>query len=503
MYESLRGEIAADEQRPRRRAEPPPPLTDPRHTAALDLQRGAGNQAATAVLARAMHHGARKVPSDKLGVIKAKLLADLGPHFPEKAWREACRSSEAVQLEDWLAEQDLGMHSATDLMRHAREELNAKAPPRAEPTPLTGGFFDPFRSRGKYGVPAAFDPELIDESSDSESEWPKTPKGRSDKGRTRWEPSAFLTAFSEHVAGIQASYKSDVAKEGGQRAYELDATTPGARRLMDLAWVLEKLDPKRVCVATMFSDGTLRLYANTMDDALVTDAQLVAQAATEDMNGAHPILDGLTQRIVGHTGPRLGAGRREPKAKLDARWQKASRRVFKAGQELAHLKGRPETHDLEYAAHKPRQAHKHAEMRLLDAAHAGAKGDVGISKICCAKCYCAIVAAREINVDLNVQGAHFASYETSTGWPMPHFLKSNEKAMKAFLGPEGFAWYHAFPADVIAAVEGRKLREVKGLNRLDPYSSDEDEPKRGRKRGRDSQDAEPPSKKRRPDPVPV
>jgi hypothetical protein len=169
-------------------------------------------------------------------------------------------------------------------MEQARRELVRKAPAAPQPAELTASFFDPFRAASKYGVPSPFQHDLVDPESDSEDEWPKAPAARPGK-RKHFKPEKFLAQFSEHLEEVKSTYTAQVKTAGGQAAYELAATQPGARRLMDLAWALEKLDPGRVCVAVMYSNGTLRIYANTMDDKLVADTEAIAAVANEDFNG--------------------------------------------------------------------------------------------------------------------------------------------------------------------------------------------------------------------------
>src|SRR5262249_32433141 len=157
-------------------------------------------------------------------------------------------------------------------------------------------------------------------------------------------------------------------------------------------------------------------YANVIDGELLTDAREVERIAGIDFSAGTAALDSLVARVVKSTGPRLGAGKREAPDKSDERHLKAARRIVKAACEIAFLRGDAARGKI--GVHRPATANKHAEMRLLDRLHTGDKGAVGISKICCAKCYAAILAARAIGIEIDVQSAHWNTYETEAGWPV-------------------------------------------------------------------------------------
>src|SRR5207302_9943120 len=101
-------------------------------------------------------------------------------------------------------------------------------------------------------------------------------------------------------------------------------------------------------------------------------------------------------------------------------------------------------------------------------------GFVGISKLCCAKCYLAIEALQSASdIRLHVQGAHFKTYATRRGWPMPRFLRENSRALQAFLGAEGHRLYLANPAAARAIVE-REALDVPSFRDTEMVSSGEE-----------------------------
>jgi hypothetical protein len=447
------------------------------------LQRTAGNRA-TGQLLRTFRQGKRKIPDKQLDEIEAKLRADLDGTFPDASWRlNRHEDAGPVKLGDWLAQEKLDdRYTATDLINYAREQRRAKAPPPPTLPLLGSAFFGGFSSATHYGLPSQLDPALIDESSQESSDWPSLPVAVADPELPAWNEAEFLGAFADHINVLREEYANAVAESGGERAYELEVTDAPDRRLMDLAWVLDKLNAGRTCVAAIFTGFSIRLYANAIDSELANDALRVETAAAEAGTASHPTFDALMQRMMDATRPRLGTGEVEAQTKYTARAEKAARRIYKAGKEIAELRAQSKPADLQIVAHAPHQAGKHAEMRLIDASHNGLVGAVAISKICCAKCYAAIRAARIAKrAELDVQGAHWATYATTAGWPIPHFLKESAAAMQAFLGDEAYAWYVAYPTEAAAAIEGDELN-VKRLTRTDPYSSDEDEPTRKKSR---------------------
>ena len=442
----------------------------------LAFQRAAGNRA-TGRLLRTFHNGKRAIGAKPVAAIEKKLRADLGTAFPALSWNvNSDKKAGKIQLADWLKTENLDKtYTAKGLIKAAKDDLRANAPKPPTPPTLGSPFFGGFTAPIHYGTPSTMDIKMIDESSDEEADWPALPAAVADVALPAWDEGAFLGVFSTHLDRLRDGYMKSVTTSGGQRAHELASTTPPGRRLMDLAWVLDKLNAARTCVAVVYTGGQIRIYANRIDGELVSDALMVELAAQEAAKGGGSTLDKLLQRLVEATGPRLGAGEVEEQEKFSARYEKSARRIFKAGYEIAELR---KFGKLDITAHRPHQPGKHAEMRLIDAGHSGLTGAVAISKICCAKCYAAILAAQASGrASIEVQGAHWATYATAAGWPIPHFLKQDANAMKAFLGDAAYAWYLAYPNEAADAIEGRELK-VKRTTRTDPYSSGEDEPKK-------------------------
>ncbi|WP_437677027.1 hypothetical protein [Sorangium sp. So ce131] len=293
----------------------------------------------------------------------------------------------------------------------------------------------------------------------------------------QFDQEKFIAAFSEHLA----SQKNDDEEAGRAIVHGAEALV-GERRpsgkdqarkkaknsrwaacsdderdLVRLTWVLEKLDPRRVCVAALLTaNNHVYLYANVIDEERFKRdlADLVEASSNPEMRKR------ISNQVIESLGKqdRTAQGRRdtaEYEKKVEERTALATRRVDKALRLLEKL----ELNKDDFRIHVAETESKHAEMRAGDAAVENAGGFVGISKLCCGKCRMGLLALEKSRrIRFSVQGAHYKTYDTQTGWPVPAFLHCDEEAMKAFLGDEAFAMYQKHPDEALRAVASEKLK---------------------------------------------
>ena len=268
----------------------------------------------------------------------------------------------------------------------------------------------------------------------------------------------FLMAFAEHME----SYKP----EKQDRKVLFKKCTPDERNLTRLAWVMEKLNPARVCVAALLTKNNhIYLYANQQDTGMVEDCERLVKAL-QDVEERNRLVKTVEDSYVNEIRTSNNAKNANPeryKRYVAEHKEIAERRVEKMLSSLSEWLGKFRVQDGTavqenatdgspadvFRVHRAKSSNKHGEMRAVDACvskvielrnedAAGAaeiRGFVGISKLCCGKCMMALIAAATVeNVDFYVQGAHFQTYDTGPGWPVPAFLMRNDNAMRAFLG---------------------------------------------------------------------
>jgi hypothetical protein len=121
----------------------------------------------------------------------------------------------------------------------------------------------------------------------------------------------------------------------------------------------------------------------------------------------------------------------------------------------------------------------HGEQQATDWAHKHGKQfkDMGISKLCCAKCWKALQAAQQADIHPNrATGSHQKTYDSSNGWPVPPYLLDNDEALKKFLGEPAYTLFAscdaACRAKCVQWIKERKLDELRGHNTTDLVSSD-------------------------------
>ncbi|MGW6504358.1 nucleic acid/nucleotide deaminase domain-containing protein [Nonomuraea angiospora] len=241
------------------------------------------------------------------------------------------------------------------------------------------------------------------------------------------------------------------------------------RRQAGLAWLLTLADPKRVCVAVLYEpagdgkSGTMYLAANTASEGLAKNAKEILEVRNEDD------VNRLTKDLQDTY--RNGLSKEE----FDKRHPKnfketVTRRVRNVS---THLRTLPNVEFTELDdSGIPGQ---HCEMRLVDnlSQRVGRKltneVSLGISKLCCAKCYLALQAVKITSgMTVRVQGAHLNSYPN---WPLPRFL-ADPDVMKEFLGPAAYALYQEHPEPAQARI--RALSSIEDVNLEYGSSGEED-----------------------------
>ncbi|HEY1351271.1 MAG TPA: hypothetical protein VGF67_16745 [Ktedonobacteraceae bacterium] len=276
-----------------------------------------------------------------------------------------------------------------------------------------------------------------------------TPLSRADKKRFLEQWSAHLQEYRDHLPK-QASEK---------RKQEIQNSEPDERHLARLAWLLDKLNAHRVCVAILLtSDHTFYIYANGMNNDLAGDMQRLI-LATKDPQAYTKLKEDVVQATLSEL--------RGQKGSQEKKRAKARRRLNKA------LRFLQKFDNPKFQIHKPLTANKHAEMRAADAAQGS--GSIGISKLCCGKCTMALTALTGVKgIRFEVLGTHLKTYDTDAGWPVPDFL-SMDGAMQLFLGANAYTIYQLHPSacQQLIVDEPLTLTTRKAFKETDIVSSQE------------------------------
>jgi len=284
----------------------------------------------------------------------------------------------------------------------------------------------------------------------------KPRKKSAEKPLSQQESTQFLKHWGDHLQ----EYRKRLPKKAAEkRKQEITKSEPDERHLARLAWVLDKLNARRVCVAVLLtSDYHFYIYANAIDSNLATDMNRLLLATKDQQTYTtlkEDVIEAALSELRGQTGS------------IDRCRAKARRRLNKALRFLRRF-NTPTFH-----VHQPRSANKHAEMRAADAAHAS--GSIGISKLCCGKCTMALTALTEVKgMSFGVLGTHLKTYSSEAGWPLPDFLR-DEKAMEVFLGEAAYAIYklHPFACDQLIEGEELTMKSLKAFKETDIVSSQE------------------------------
>lgn len=289
--------------------------------------------------------------------------------------------------------------------------------------------------------------------------------------------------------GVKTTFQTErTAQQGNDatsayRAKLLKNSSQPHRDLDRAAFTLEKLNPNRVCTAvgleeddTESKDRRLQVFANVPDAKLGPDAQSMIRAI-DDRDTRKELLG----RLSGQQASRLKKTP-ENEAKRDAAQnaqdKKHRRRFYKSMRGL-HDQGLSE--DAVGVPNANLAEPIHGEQQATDWAHKNNKQfkDMGISKLCCAKCWNALQAAKAADIHPNLAtGSHQKTYDSSNGWPVPPYLLGNDTALKAFLGDAAYTTYSdcdkACRAKCMQWVKERKLDDLQGHNTTDIVSSDEE-----------------------------
>ncbi|WP_066361748.1 hypothetical protein [Herbidospora mongoliensis] len=285
------------------------------------------------------------------------------------------------------------------------------------------------------------------------------------------EPKVASSRLNDNIRRATATRLRSI-KDGMVPGVRVD--TSEQRSLDRLAWVLANLKASRECVAvvTMLEDE-IRLFANAADAQLAGDFKRLFDAAVE---GQRKAADDISAMFTEMVDQKLEVRVLKQGKVPDDILRRGERRLRKTLNYLASLE--KDWDDLRVMTHRAANGMKiHAETQAGDvmlrrrAAALGeeagwsddediekreaalqdkindgkrarlsrrvtdAKIAIGISKLCCFKCWLMIRALRAKGIDLAPSGTHLKTY--AAGWPAPASL-TRPSLLRAFL---------AIPAD--------------------------------------------------------
>ena len=301
----------------------------------------------------------------------------------------------------------------------------------------------------------------------------------------------FLNAWRDHVNGQIQSYRANLSE---------NKKTPGRsssmqRSLCRMAEGLVQTKPSRVCVAIVPQKArgirggyVLHVFANKVDGDIANDAW-----NSLDPSSRRDVEKSMVEGMVANKArfKKEGVSRDQAKAAAAPQAKKnARRRLRKVRQDFSAI-----VTDIKIRQNKSTCA-LHAEMAFVDSVWNLARGKkvfIGISKLCCAKCYLALVAYNSVfghtYGEINFQGGHFQPYDK---WFAPKFL-NEKKVLKLFLGKKAYEIYKSNRIQVAQWIAMGVPRKIEGrtkemMNQL-YYSSEES--------AEESSEEEPMSPKRR------
>nr|WP_062339391.1 nucleic acid/nucleotide deaminase domain-containing protein [Herbidospora sakaeratensis] len=293
-------------------------------------------------------------------------------------------------------------------------------------------------------------------------------------------------ALSSHLSKLHGPFASPVVARGGNN--DLDR----------LAWVLANMKSARQCVALITVFGQeIRLFANQPDAKLGADFLKLLNLAEADAQAVTTQVEKLFNELAGQK-----LGQRKSERISDDVLHKAERRLRKT---IRFLGANYDTWaDLRVRAHTAATSDKvHAEtqaadvvLRHRDKALAGDLSDtedgdlryrqdvleakladgkraefgrlvanaqlaIGISKLCCFKCWLMLLAAGKKSVQLPAAGSHGKVY----GWPAPAVL-AKSSILLAFLQLDTGALKDDDEEVLAAAIATKKGRQeiVNGIS---------------------------------------
>nr|WP_062330726.1 hypothetical protein [Herbidospora sakaeratensis] len=245
--------------------------------------------------------------------------------------------------------------------------------------------------------------------------------------------------------------------------------TSEQRSLDRLAWVLANLKASRECVAVVtLLENEIRLFANSADARLGDDFKRLFDTAMEDQRQAAEEISSMFDEMVaqklevrvvkkGKLPPDvLRRGERRLRktinflASLEKDWDdlrvmthEAARGLkihaeTQAGDVLLRRRadalgeeaGWSEDEDVDRREAELRRKIDEGKRARLSRRITDAKIAIGISKLCCFKCWLMIQALKAKGIDLSPSGTHAKTY--GAGWPAPASL-SRPSLLRAFL----------------------------------------------------------------------
>ncbi|GLX93093.1 hypothetical protein [Herbidospora sp. NBRC 101105] len=276
-------------------------------------------------------------------------------------------------------------------------------------------------------------------------------------------------ASTRQNAGIRQATAARLRKIKNELVAGVRVNTAEQRSLDRLAWVLANLKASRGCVAVVtMLENEIRLFANSADAGLGADFKRPFDLAMEGRRAAADDIGAMFDEMVGQKMEvrKLKDGKLPPDV-----LRRGERRLRKTLDYLASLE--KQWDDLRVMTHEAARGMKiHAETQagdvllrqrssalgeeagwsddedltkreaaLQDKINDGrrarlsrritdAKIAIGISKLCCFKCWLMIQALRAEGVTLTPSGTHAKTY--GSGWPAPASL-ARPSLLRAFL----------------------------------------------------------------------
>ncbi|MGJ6966648.1 hypothetical protein ACSDR0_32525 [Streptosporangium sp. G11] len=275
------------------------------------------------------------------------------------------------------------------------------------------------------------------------------------RGLLAAEAQKIRDAVHERLRAKMSTIKDEIIHAGGgkgwsakyRRRIATNKNLATQRALDRLAWVLAHLNDARECVAVAHTEGELHLWANKPDGLMGQDLKRLVEAGrSEDeaeLEDLAATFDELWSLLSGSSlDDRSGRG---------GDLHVAERRLLKAINFLADLQEKwtelkvsahEETYDLGGADHRMHTEMQAATQLLQNRDRARTEASrktlhlldtiviaIGISKLCCLKCYLGILAMRGEGIRFDVTGTHLTTY----AWPVSPALVT-PALLKAILG---------------------------------------------------------------------
>lgn len=263
-------------------------------------------------------------------------------------------------------------------------------------------------------------------------------------------------AVHKRLAAKMSTIKNEIIHAGGSRKgwsekYRRRIATNqnlALQRALDrLAWVLAHLNDTRECVAVAHTEGELHIWANNPDDRMGQDLKrLVEVGRSQDEAEVEDFTETLDELWA-----LLRSSDLDDRSGSGGDLHMAERRLLKAINFLADLQRKwtelkvsahEETYNLDGADRRVHTEMQAATQLLQNRERARTEASretlhlldtiviaIGISKLCCLKCYLGILAMRGEGIQFGVTGTHLTTY----AWPVSPALVA-PALLKAILG---------------------------------------------------------------------